>query len=177
MVRTLCSLAGLALVFVLAFAPPGRSDGVSPQATTAPVSTRMAWLLARQAKDGRFGVDPAHRVLTTALVVLGLSDRRLGSDGPRKAALARAIDHLIDRQDASGAFREQSQAGQPGVDRTLLGLLALFAYQDDDGSRVSAGLALVGEEVAAVISTGPPRLTDEPTDEELVRVALSLGRP
>lgn len=176
MLRPLVTLAALATVFVLALAPDGRSDGgAGPRpapAPTAQVTSRVTWLLAQQREDGSFGVDPATRVQTTAIVVLGLADRRLG-EGARRAALGRAIDHLIARQDEAGAFREV--AG--GADRTLLGLLALFAYQEDDGARRTAGLALLGEGVAAAISAAPPATPADPTDEELVRVALTLAAP
>lgn len=176
MTRPFVTLATLALVFVLALAPDGRSDGPAgppPPAASAQVTSRVSWLLAQQRKDGGFGRDPARRVQTTAIVVLGLADRRLGDEG-RRAALGRAIDHLIARQDEAGAFREEA----PGkVDRTLLGLLALFAYQEDDGSRRSAGLALLGEGVAAAISAAPPGTPADPTDDELVRVALTLTAP
>ena len=174
MPRSRLTLAPFALVLVLALAPDGRSDGPAgppPPAASAHVTSRVSWLLAQQRTDGGFGRDPARRVQTTAIVVLGLADRRLGEAG-RREALSRAIDHLIARQDEAGAFREA--AG--GADRTLLGLQALFAFQEDDGGRRSAGLALLGEGVAAAISAAPP-LPDEPTVDDLVRVALCLTGP
>lgn len=172
--RARASSLPFVLAVLVVLAPPSLAPANdAPLAATPP--TPVEWLLAQQRDDGAFGEVAAHRFQTTAFVIIALSDARVvpRTESVRRA-LARAVDHLDSYQADTGAFVDG------GVDRTVLGLLALVSYRDgasrdtDVRSNLRTAVALLPPELLGAIEVAPP--SHAPPDERaLVHAAYALG--
>lgn len=90
-----------------------------------PSQDALGGLLIQQAPDGSFGgALPEERFLTTAFVLTALSDCHLPRTPQLERGLRGAAAYLLDAQREDGAFFVA------GVDRTLIALMALTAYQE-----------------------------------------------
>ena len=94
-------------------------------------------LLARQNKDGSFGVTLNHRYITTVFVLAALAESAAPASEPLQRSLQAAAKYLLAHQNAKGAFIVH------GRDHSSVTLLALLAYQNFERAREECLFPLV----------------------------------
>lgn len=105
-------------------------ESTAPQAPGIPRDDALPTLLIQQAPDGSFGGQGVEeRFLRTAFVLTALSDCHLPRTPEVERGLRGAAAFLLDAQREDGAFFVA------GVDRTLIALTALTAFQEATPSR------------------------------------------
>lgn len=109
-------------------------DEVSP-----PFNAKAAYmnLLARQNKDGSFGVTLDRRYLTTVFVLAALAESAAPASKPLNHSLQAAATYVLSHQNAKGAFIVE------GRDHSSVTLLALLAYQNFERAREECLFPLV----------------------------------
>ncbi|MEL6908121.1 MAG: hypothetical protein AAFP22_22120 [Planctomycetota bacterium] len=140
------------------------------------VDGSIRWLRSTQnPADGSYGGG----VEGTAWVLhaMGTSHRRyMRSDGP---FVAKAIDHLLARQDASGAVFDEGASAKEQVEQSTLAAAALAGHIDADVApalgRLSVWLAGSGVEAPAVDGIDLPE--DDAAARALVLDILALRGP